>query len=540
MGKKPVPQYRYRSVISRRHFNQCAIRWSPEEQRPEPSTATTTDESPQDPEEGTNIRDGGFSIRRVGSALKHAQPEKSSFSYPSSKGRKVSRRGDGSTHWGARTGTPSMAPEADNRSRPEELDIPWGEADGTEFDKFDAEFDEFGLDEAPEGNDTIHYEEVDEIERLTQKRDPGQDGTSTITPSERLAFQKIFSDIFARAQPLTPYGPDGLLEEEETGTPHQVASRAAKAKERLGEIVDIGAEERSQIEMKAAVNRYPAALRPAAARAMGLASYKPAPPAPPATAIDQPSIDQQLIEDEKLEQLRKPERDRVEGLMRSASTDFELWTVMQKEVFPLISKLGLKEAAEEDAAPKKSRAKNKSQDLESPPQDNSEQKQALAASDSALDAMSPLDIYGPLYPSYLLLGLRLLDRSFARPSPLTRALLPAIKSLGIISHVLGGSTQLYNELLLIHWYRFDDFRGVLNLLIEMDQFGLSWDKETLGVVEQIIKIQAAVADGKRGVALKALWSLPEFAPGRFNRWRNKIAPTLVEGSRHDTPRIRGE
>ena len=60
------------------------------------------------------------------------------------------------------------------------------------------------------------------------------------------------------------------------------------------------------------------------------------------------------------------------------------------------------------------------------PQEQSE----VTSSEPAVDGVSPLALYGPLYPSFLLLGLRLLDRSFAKPSPLALSILPRIKSLG--------------------------------------------------------------------------------------------------------------
>jgi hypothetical protein len=416
-----------------------------------------------------------------------------------------------------------------NNRESKEIDIPWGETSTSDFEAFE-EF-EGG---AAEESDNTYEETADEIENLTRKSSLRQDEMSTITPSERLAFQKIFSDIFARSQSTSPFGPDGLFEEQEIESPREV--RAGPVRAQAGRKIIHDATQ-SQEEVEAAVNRYPPPLRAAAARAMGLKVE-----APRQTGAEQESNaverseeeTKQALEEEKLEQLRKPERDRVEGLMGSARTDFELWAVMQKEVFPLISKLGLEESpeAEEETAPKKTRTRSKKPNGKPKEAAKEKSEQAGIALDSPVDGMSPLEFYGPLYPSYLLLGLRLLDRSFTRPSPLTLAVLPAIKSLGLISHVLGGTSQLYNELLLIHWYRYDDFRGVLDLLNEMEQFGLDWDRETRDAVTQITRVQKVVRDGIRGVALKSLWSLPEFAPGRFKIWQNKIEQALAEeGSR---------
>lgn len=488
-----------------------------------------------------NVESGGFTIRRVANKV-DSEPDKLSFSYRSARGSNTRRNGNEYTKRGANdmytngTGTSfSRVNSKGHDINPTELEIPWGEAGETEVE--DLDFEGFGFNEPrekPNAND--YHEEADEIQTVTRKSDPRQNRNSTITPLEKIAFQKIFSDIFSRAQPATPYGMDGLLDKEPMESSGEVKSRTENARESLGKIVHLATQSRPQEEIEAAVNRYPPTLRPAAARAMGLTSQRPQSvkvkaetEAQEENATIEPSVD-----DDKLEMLRKPERDRVEGLMRSATTDFELWTIMQKEVFPLISKLGLEEAPEEEEAPlKKKRGKKTSQ--KGPAQDNL--RQAPLALVSPVEEMSPLEFYGPLYPSYLLLGLRLLDRSFDRPSPLTLSILPEIKSLGIISHVLGGPTQLYNELLLIHWYRYDDFRGVLRLLNEMEQFGLNWDRETWDIVDNITRLQKAVRDGDRGVALKALWTLPEFAPGRFKPWKNKIEQTLAEGRPQDVRQL---
>jgi len=208
--------------------------------------------------------------------------------------------------------------------------------------------------------------------------------------------------------------------------------------------------------------------------------------------------------------------------------------VMEEEVFPLIAKLGLEGTEKKETPPKKHGKKAKAtkssktnpRKLVLPPEE--EQIVQLEPIIHEGQVVSPLAFYGPLYPSYLLLGLRLLDRSFAKPSPLTLSILPKIKSLGLVSHVLGASTQLYNELLIIYWYRYDDFRGALNLLSEMEQSGLNFNEETLEIVEDIRTMQARIARGDRGETLKALWSLPEFAPGKFAHWRKKIASMLTE------------
>jgi hypothetical protein len=381
---------------------------------------------------------------------------------------------------------------------------------------------------------------------LTKRSDPDQDRTSTITPSEKLAFQKIFSDIFARSQPGATYGTDGHLEGErgevdvEEGEEGYDKMNEGKAGARatLNNLVGAAVQDQSREEMEAAIRRYPPALRGAAARAIGLRGRHPV--AAAAKEAEQTIIAAEAkaaANADRLEQLRKPERDRVEGLMRSASTDFELWAVLEKEVFPLITEMGLEEAPKENKkTPAKKKAGKKASQVQDDTPDAQSEKLPVEM-DSPVDGISPLEFYGPLYPSYLLLGLRLLNNSFVRPSPLTLTILPQIKSLGIISHVLGASTQLYNELLQINWYRHDNFRGVLSLLQEMEEFGLEWDTDTLRVIDDIMNTQNIIRSGDRGTTLQVLWSLPEFAPDRFRQWKSKIGKAVSKARSQNAPQM---
>lgn len=505
-GKAQIPQYRRINVTGRRSFSRCALRFFPEEQRS--ATAVTADESTPIPEMGTKSEKGSFTGRRVEMGY-NTNAEKSSFLFRPTNGPKYFEDLGNYAKWRVED---SDGVGLDDRSS--ELWIPW---EGGE----NMEAEEPGM-EAAEEIDDLH-QETDEIENLTRKSHRRQYLTSTITPSERLAFQKIFSDIFARSQPPTLYGMDGMLEEEEMKNLNDIKVRSDEARASADSIISLAAEGRPRSEIEAAVNRYPPTLRPAAARAMRLTSKK--------STVYEARENAAVID---AEQLRKPERERVEGLMRSATTDLELWSIMQKEVFPLISKLGLEETPEQESPSKKKTSKKTSSDLKGPTQDNS--LQTRVSLDSPVKEMSPLEFYGPLYPAYLLLGLRLLDHSFVRSSPLALAILPTIKSLGIISHVLGGSTQLYNELLNIHWYRHDDFKGVIGLLSEMEEFGVNWDQETWDIIDYIARMQRVVKRGERGRGLKALWSLPEFAPDQFMRWRNVIGHDLVNRKTRDAPR----
>ena len=341
---------------------------------------------------------------------------------------------------------------------------------------------------------------------------------STITNTERHAFERIFADILSRSKSAgAEAAPISPPPNNKAAVLTKQSARGRKAKESARSIMDEATNTvssrriKTPEELRADVDQYPIPLRAAAARALGLVSGK-----------STESLQEEIISNaDELENIRQPERERVESLMRNAMTDIELWQVMEAEVFALVSKLGLEE-------------KTKVQDESTRPRRRKRKKEAseVAKDDvtATADTNQPLDlsIYGPLYPSHVLLGLRLLDRSFEKPSPLVLNVLPRIKSLGIVSHVLGASTAFYNELLCIYWIRYDDFLGVSKLLNEMEQAGLEFDEETLNIVDEINHAQLKVRKGDRGIVLQALWSLPEFAPGKFRGWKEKIQASVEE------------
>ena len=63
---------------------------------------------------------------------------------------------------------------------------------------------------------------------------------------------------------------------------------------------------------------------------------------------------------------------------------------------------------------------------------------------------------------------------------------------------------------------------MLDLLTEMETSALEVDEETLSIVLDVIKAQKRSYFSDKGPALKALWSMPEFAHHKFEAWRNSI------------------
>jgi hypothetical protein len=374
---------------------------------------------------------------------------------------------------------------------------------------------------------------------------------STITDSERRTFQNIFAEIFSKHQsPMTSNST--------TLSPRDTAK--VKLDSILTDALSVRA--RNQAEKESLVNRWPGPLRPAVAKAIGLTNDAE-------TEGNESAEDKQAQADmdiDELESLREPERQRVEKLMRDAATDIELWDVMEKEVFSLIPKLGLEEAPsvneikETNKRPSKiKKQKSKAPSLVDEPtekghqakreesgnggtmdkdhvsKDQTDPKLNSVVTDPTTGSEIPaLAFYGPMYPSYLLLGIRLLDRAFDKPSPLALSILPKIKSLGAISHVLGASPSLYNEILRVYLYRYEDFQSIVATLNDMDASAVDLNEETLDIVIEILILRRRVKQGEKGPVLQRLWSrMPQFATASLNMWREKIALGIAARRQYD-------
>ncbi|KAJ4286190.1 hypothetical protein N0V88_008092 [Collariella sp. IMI 366227] len=222
-----------------------------------------------------------------------------------------------------------------------------------------------------------------------------------------------------------------------------------------------------------------------------------------------------LSQSVKHEAIRREERLRVEKRMLAAKTDFELWEVLEEEVFPMVRKLGIEEY------------------VESPSPDVKRGKKSTKATTTDKDKLS-MHIYGPLYPTYLLNALRRFDMQFARSSPLALHILPRVKELGPASYVLGVSTPFYNELARILWNRYGDPTAVFNLLEEMRTAGLYCNEGTRAVVSSIEHFFFSVGLGKWGPFLREVASLPEYKVAvqpRIKHWLHVIQTHIQERKR---------
>lgn len=231
---------------------------------------------------------------------------------------------------------------------------------------------------------------------------------------------------------------------------------------------------------------------------------------------------------------RRQARLKVLATMQACTSDFEVWKVMEKQVFPLVNRLGISDIPENVAVPwaeaKAVRKGSTKKDKELAEAAKAAAKAAAAAVQAGIDNRSDqadldMETYGPMYPQLLIDGLNILATKFARPSPYMMHILPRIKELGLVSYVLGVSTAFYNRLMLIIWERYGDATSVMSLLEEMRHAGLRFDEDSLSLVSRIETAYGQAEAGQRGHFVQALMGAPEYEPllvQRLSHWTGYI------------------
>ncbi|KAI0121746.1 hypothetical protein BJ170DRAFT_687981 [Xylariales sp. AK1849] len=365
----------------------------------------------------------------------------------------------------------------------------------------------------------------------------------TITATERQAFERIFADIAARG--LVPNMQQDLPPPSSTAqrSTNLILERAAAdaGQQRSKPIMSPVSYAGAARDKAKALLRFPPSLRAAAGRAFELLH-----PDHPAALSHQPPVNDTgeggkewrtpkntFMRAVELDAKRYPEQKRVERLMSAAKTDFELWDVMENEVFSYPDKLGVRksENTKQDHLRTKETSKRKTGKA-------TPSAEAIVALETNASTDQPhtaeklnLYVYGPLYPSFLLFGLRLLDQAFSKPSPLALSVLPRVKELGLESFVLGVSTPFYNELLGIHYGRYGDLSKMLDLLEEMRHSGLYFDTDTVSILNRTQLQTEDLANGKYGAFATAFMTMPEYEQSmrdRIRHWHRAIDISLAQ------------
>ncbi|TLS22929.1 uncharacterized protein PpBr36_06597 [Pyricularia pennisetigena] len=228
----------------------------------------------------------------------------------------------------------------------------------------------------------------------------------------------------------------------------------------------------------------------------------------------------------KAEESRNRERRRLETLMLLTKSDFELWDVLEREVFSMVSRLGLD--AKGKSPPRRGKKSKKASDPS----------MASVSSDSESRPRLDLLTHGPLYSSHIILGLTTMDKRYPG-SPLALAILPRVKSLGLASYILGASVDLYTTQMKMHWQRYRDVRAVLDLMDEMRSAELLFDHQHLVMLDQMERAILLCLSGRRGDAMANIFASPEWATllvTRIAHFKNWIKKDL-KNRENDEPRF---
>ena len=220
----------------------------------------------------------------------------------------------------------------------------------------------------------------------------------------------------------------------------------------------------------------------------------------PAT-IASGALDSTAGEREQREQL-----ERVQKLLLDASTDLGLWSVLERQVFPMVSNL----RGGKDRKPGR-RIKEKG-----PTEQN----------------RSQLAVVGTNYPHLIHVAFRQLRFAFRAPATCL-ALFAKIKTLGPISLVLAANTTMYNELIDLTYAAYSDLHGVLALLEEMDKGGVAFDGTTQTILRDILGHARAMQDSTTPVGQPTTASLLTNLKGftspyaKLVRWAVEIGRQLL-------------
>ncbi|KAI1424291.1 hypothetical protein F5Y12DRAFT_461399 [Xylaria sp. FL1777] len=386
----------------------------------------------------------------------------------------------------------------------------------------------------------------------------------TITPSERQVFERIFADIEARG--LKPATTD-----DDTSTPKSAASRSARlimqqaaydsGQARPSTVIAPGLLTGAAKDRAKALLRLPEPLRGATEKVLDTIKLQASRVKQSDVRATNPKEDGFADDDWKapahafsrtleIEALRFPERTRIEGLITSAVSDFELWDILEKEVFTMPERLGIMNSSANSPkrtyrSRKYSQLTHESRNDEGTSLGTSEIENTSAESSideptgpgasevenssaTTNNVSSPghsqklsLYVHGPLYPAYLLLALRRLDTAFSTPSSLVFSILPRIKELSLESYILGVSTPFFNELLAICWGRRGDLSAMLDLLEEMRHCGLYFDKHTTSTITQADTLLSGLSTPEGGSGFgRALMMMPEYEHSQRARLRH--------------------
>lgn len=371
----------------------------------------------------------------------------------------------------------------------------------------------------------VPFEDVE-----SQFEKAGNSKKSTMTPSEKAIFDRIFKDIDQSAAGRS---------EEEIALDEQDAE--SDPYEDLNSIFDRAIQElRAREEQKAnSAAKIQQRPPPTYERAIGqLLVLKDTGLSPraflrPLKLANGVVVGGEVDMQENEEFLKKAcddHRGLVSSLLEHATTDVRIWSVLEEEVFSLVKQLDAQIKIDEKARKAVEREEKKLAKQKSKEEADSTRKDGTEGDQGALKDMSsttPTSVALPTntlisilqsnYADYLLSALRLLRRHHPT-SFYALYLLPHMKRLGPISYVLGASTGLYNEILFLKWTQFSDLHGMADLMQEMVNQGIETNEVTMVFIRRLNSKRRYGRLGRFGPVLQKWWDMRGNVEGWKRVW----------------------
>ncbi|KAL8788446.1 MAG: hypothetical protein Q9213_001669 [Squamulea squamosa] len=239
------------------------------------------------------------------------------------------------------------------------------------------------------------------------------------------------------------------------------------------------------------------------------------------------SIERNSEDDKKIRTSVVENNRNVMKKIDEAKTDTEIWNVLETEVFTLIIQYEsqMKDLEEQNKPKKRKRGSLSKVDKEVAAAN--EKKQSLQARNKTFQQAETEAILSSNYSDYCLAAMRNLRRTYPA-SPYAMNLLPTVKRLGSISHVLAASVDLYNELLFLLWSQYSDLHGMADLITEMGNQGIESNETTLRILRMVssARSRAHVEDKP----IKLWWKLAPVDAGwsRVRRMADKVYLEILQ------------
>ncbi|KAL8909269.1 MAG: hypothetical protein Q9207_000279 [Kuettlingeria erythrocarpa] len=326
---------------------------------------------------------------------------------------------------------------------------------------------------------------------------------STITASEKAVFDRIFKEISADASKKAAKEEDPLQDEFQDDQPtksdaygnlNAIFDEAIKA---LGQDSQNFSGDRGEAMQPDALPRdYETAIGNAVKLGGAVSG-----------TVKRPDFALRPGEKDKALQMAVSVHQRkVLKMLRDARSDIEIWHVLESEVFSLIEQRDTlrRQAEKQEKAAKPKRGRGRPSKVGREASAATEHDPSLGAAKKTTQELEIEAILSSNYGDYCLAAMRHLCRRYPT-SPCCMALLPNIKRLGPISHVLAASVNLYNEILFLLWKEYSDLHGMADLIIEMGNQGLESNQLTLWILRMVRNAKtSAITEDK---PMKKWWDL---------------------------------